>query len=372
MAELTGYYRWTDIWFYWHEAISAVSPEDGPKVKSALAHDALVDVGHPLHPGILPNGQSCLLFSSKQVDYLRYWLHAMEITKTRVPLPYSSCLLLPSELKTVSPVCFKTGGELRMANKVRLRNAQPNTRRLTFERVRNLYKRGTASWVAIDFEEWEHDHSVITELGVSAIHWEGSEEVTEDAHYMISATECRNGKYVADNRTNYDFGKSEVIPTTGFLQVLTDLFERLNTYGPTFLVFHDAHGDLKWGLTLEHIKAPVDSLSGCLPDYLPTAGMFLVDTSDLFATLLTDESFNRHKLEKMCDLLQIPNVGHLHNAGNDAHFTLKALQSMACGPPIDVQREQRWPQHLQSYDGLPLEISEEDEETDDDMGPQFR
>ncbi|KAF8917973.1 hypothetical protein CPB85DRAFT_1374067 [Mucidula mucida] len=386
MTELTGYYRWTDIWFKWQDRLCifglrrnlSINPEDGPKVKSVLAHDALVDSCHPLHPdkprltGILPNGQSRLLFSSKQVDYLRYWLHAMQITKTRVPLPYSNCLLLSSELKAVSPVYFKTGGELRMAHKEieknnkRLKNSNSSltARRDTFERVRNLYSQKKASWIAIDFEEWEYDHTVITELGVSALHWEGSEQVFEDAHYMISATEYRNGKYVADNRTNYDYGESEIIPRNGFLKVITDTFERLSAHGPVFLVFHDANGDLK---TLERINAPMKSLSLLLPDRVPTTGMFLVDTSDLFAALLGDESFNRHKLEKVCHHLQIPKVKHLHNAGNDAHFTLEALRSMAAGAPVDAQREERWPKHIGPRGGLQVEFTEQEEEIDDDM-----
>ncbi|KAF8630314.1 hypothetical protein AX15_003006 [Amanita polypyramis BW_CC] len=51
------------------------------------AHDALVDPSHPLHVdgvsgvqmylGQLHSGETRLLFSSAQVDYVRYWLHAM-------------------------------------------------------------------------------------------------------------------------------------------------------------------------------------------------------------------------------------------------------------------------------------------------------
>ncbi|KAF8989628.1 hypothetical protein BDZ89DRAFT_974678 [Hymenopellis radicata] len=387
MAQLTGYYRWTDIWFNWREqpfflwytlpsnlevdrseAVSAVNPGDGPKVKSMLAHDALVDVEHPLHPGvaevelfigILLNGESRLLFSSKQVDYLR--LHAMQITTTRVPLPYSNCLLLSSELKAISPVYFKTGAELRNAIKVIWKNnkrlkgldARPATSLTAchdvFECVRGLYSQKNASWVAIDFEEWEHDRTVITELGVCAIHWEGSREVSEDAHYMISVRDYRNGTYVADNRTNYNFGDSEIIPRNGFLKVITDTFERLSAYGPLFLVFHDATGDLK---TLEHIGVPTRSLSPLLPDRVPVAGMFVVDTSALFTTLVGDASFKRHKLERVCHLLRIPKVTHLHNAGNDAHFTLEALKSMVSGAPADVQRGERWPEHIDRGGGF--------------------
>lgn len=111
--------------------------------------------------------------------------------------------------------------------------------------------------------------------------------------------------------------------------------------------------------------------------------MFLVDTSDLFAALLGDESFNRHKLEKVCHHLQIPKVKHLHNAGNDAHvsppfmvnavflidlqFTLEALRSMAAGAPVDAQREERWPKHIGPRGGLQVEFTEQEEEIDDDM-----
>ena len=59
--------------------------------------------------------------SSAQVDYIRYWLHAMGLTKEMIPLPYSDCMLLEKDLKNVSPVVFSNGGELRQAHKVRFR-----------------------------------------------------------------------------------------------------------------------------------------------------------------------------------------------------------------------------------------------------------
>lgn len=69
-------------------------------------------------PGTFPSGEARLLFSSKQVDYLRHWLYKMQITKTILPLPYSNCLLVSSELKTISPARYATGGELKKAIKV--------------------------------------------------------------------------------------------------------------------------------------------------------------------------------------------------------------------------------------------------------------
>ena len=123
--------------------------EDGFAVKAILAHDAITHPDHPLriagkqgielfigelatycHPlqpnganhtflsGTLENGEARLLFSSAQVEYIRYWLHAMGFTKELIPLPYSDCLLTSSRLQNHSPVVYKTGTELRNALKV--------------------------------------------------------------------------------------------------------------------------------------------------------------------------------------------------------------------------------------------------------------
>lgn len=68
--------------------------------------------------GTFVTGESRLLFSSAQVDYIRYWLHTMQLTKDIIPLPYSDCLLTESNLRNVSPVVYNDGGSLRNALKV--------------------------------------------------------------------------------------------------------------------------------------------------------------------------------------------------------------------------------------------------------------
>lgn len=65
-------------------------------------------------------GESRLLFSSAQVDYIRYWLQATGLTKEMIPLPYSDCLLVASDLRNVSTVIYKDGFALRNALKVPL------------------------------------------------------------------------------------------------------------------------------------------------------------------------------------------------------------------------------------------------------------
>jgi hypothetical protein len=176
--------------------------------------------------GQLHSGETRLLFSSAQVDYVRYWLHAMGLTKTRIPLPYSDCMLTNGELKNISQVEYKDGGSLRSAIKVsfatcawiplkcsvpqkidkinkRLKGSNPllSGRREIFERVRALWQEKKGVWCAIDFEAWEYDHQMITECGWRLVHWENGQEVEEANHLIVKEHEKYvNRKYVPDFR----------------------------------------------------------------------------------------------------------------------------------------------------------------------------
>lgn len=66
----------------------------------------------------MPSGQARLLFSSAQVEYIRYWLHSMQLTKTLIPLPSSDYLLTASTLRNWSPVIYKDADALKKALKV--------------------------------------------------------------------------------------------------------------------------------------------------------------------------------------------------------------------------------------------------------------
>lgn len=57
-----------------------------------------------------------------------------------------------------------------------------------------------------------------------------------------------------------------------------------------------------------------------LPTTMPDTGLFVVDTSDLFAALEGAESADRRALGRVCNLMQIP-TSNLHNAGNDAYVS---------------------------------------------------
>jgi len=72
------------------------------------------------------------------------------------------------------------------------------------------------------------------------------------------------------------------------------------------------------------VSAPIEGLSYDPPSNSPTTGLFVVDTSDLFAALEGEGYGNRRSLERMCNFLRIP-TQYLHNAGNDAHVGLVSV-----------------------------------------------
>ncbi|TFK75817.1 hypothetical protein BDN72DRAFT_785842 [Pluteus cervinus] len=357
---ITGYYRYTDIWFDWHKALP--NPEDSNPLKAALSHDSITHPDHPLHVegvegvqlymGTLHTGESRLLFSSAQVDYVRYWLHAMKLTNEMIPLPYSDCLLTLSDLKFVSKVTYPDGSSLRGAIKAidkmnkKLKGNNPTLahRRQIFEQARSLWDSKRGSWLAIDFENWERENKLITEFGWRLIQWNEKKEVETHGHWIVQEHETyRNGTYVPDRRYNYNFGASEKVTKATLRRKTHDLIAPLAKEGPLYLVFHDHKQDIKY---LESLEAPIDSRSIILPDpgNTPTTGIFVVDTTDLFAALEGEDAANNNKrsLEQVCRHLRI-STENLHNAGNDAYYTLEAARSMASGGPVDLQREERWP-----------------------------
>ncbi|KAF5333090.1 hypothetical protein D9611_002437 [Ephemerocybe angulata] len=390
---LTGYYRYTDIWFDWSSQVP--NPEDGVVLKAMLAHDALCHPEHPLHIdgvegaqlyiGIFEEtGEARLLFSSKQVDYIRYWLHAMGMTHSPIPLPYSDCLLTKGELRSVTTANYKDGGALRRAikdierNNKRLKGLNPTleAKRQNFERVRSLWAAKKGAWLAIDFEAWEMDHTVVTEFGWDMVCWKNGEKIENRGHIIVQeARGYTNSKYVPDYRYKYleGLGKSETVKRVELKARIANLIDDAAKYGPVYLVFHDNNQDLKY---LKQLGVEL-TVTHLIPDTAPEEGRIIVDTSDLIGALLGEDTGNRRGLEKTCRLLQQDTLW-LHNAGNDAHYTLSVMVAMASGDHVDKQRDQRWPNqtgpsltvrvHPRQEEGSDYESDDDD---DEDVGPRL-
>jgi len=75
----------------------------------------------------------------------------------------------------------------------------------------------------------------------------------------------------------------------------------------------------------------------------------------------------RRSLDRVCRLLGIT-TSYLHNAGNDAHYTLLAAIEMASGDPVDMQRDKRWPGRTENAgpggQGVKVQFDEQQDESD--------
>lgn len=368
---ISGYYRFTDVFFEWAKAIP--NEDDRGPLKAMISHTALVHPEHPLRePGAdgiklyiatFPSGESRPVFSSAQLEFIQQWLFAMGLTKEPIPLPASDWMILRDDMASLSPEIFSSAEHLKKTiktiekNNKRLKgsgNALLTARRLKFERVRELWAQKAGTWLAIDIEAWERQHTVLTEFGWSRIRWVNGELVADKAHWIVKEHRdaYRNGTYVKDRRMWYDYGKSDLIPKRELKQRVSELFSECTATGPLFLVFHDASQDIKYLQSPTYtppIQAPITNLSSILPDSTPKEGMFIIDTAELFSALEGETSRNRRSLERTCQLLRVMkqeplmNLDNLHNAGNDAHATMLCLKAMALGDSIDTQREKRWP-----------------------------
>ncbi|KAI0092013.1 hypothetical protein BDY19DRAFT_990761 [Irpex rosettiformis] len=372
---VTGYYRLTDIVWEWHQVLP--DPTDIGPLKAVIGWEALVHPDHPLRKpdqdglelfiGMFENGEARLLMSSAQVSYISYYLHAMGLTKQPIPIPSSRYLIKRSTLKSCAPDYYNTAAALRKsmksidkANK-RLRglgvaNNRLTGRRMDFERVRSYWvsKRGT--WIAFDFESWEREHSMLLEVGWSLLRWDaGGKETNKPAHLIVKERmQYQNGTYVQGNRDHYNFGQSEQVHKSVVKDRVRSIINEAQERGPVFLVFHDSSQDIK-DLTREDVAGHITGLSYRLPDQAPSTGTFVVDTVDLFAALEGNTGANKWSLEQTCRQLQVLPLENLHNAGNDAHYTMLALKSMAEGGPLDSQRQQRWPAYI-SVSGLGADL----------------
>lgn len=115
-----------------------------------------------------------------------------------------------------SPSMYKDASTLKRAikliekNNKRLKGTEPMlaARRLGFEKVRTYWGDKKGTWLAVDFEAWDRDHTVLTEFGWSLVKWEKKnkgegvavEGVEERGHLIVQQHRKYTQTYVPNNR----------------------------------------------------------------------------------------------------------------------------------------------------------------------------
>ncbi|CDO92711.1 unnamed protein product [Kluyveromyces dobzhanskii CBS 2104] len=180
--------------------------------------------------------------------------------------------------------------------------------------------------MSIDIEAWEKNPSIVTEIGIAI--WdpridEGRYSISgptfENHHILIDQSlPLRNTQFMPDHKYQYLLGRTKIMDIKHcqiFIQNLIDnyMVTNIDQSKPTgyqrAFVGHGFSGDLKWLKTLQ-LR---------IPDDVP-----IFDTMKLFQSVYGSTGSG---LGKALRLLQIPH-SYLHNAGNDAYYTLRLLLHM--------------------------------------------
>ncbi|KAJ9075120.1 hypothetical protein DSO57_1039255 [Entomophthora muscae] len=162
---------------------------------------------------------------------------------------------------------------------------------------------------AVDVESFEKNHSIILELGW--IIFDVLNQRFYNRHIVIKEYQhVRNYKYVPDCKDKFMFGKSEFLSEEEAKRVLQN---EIDTLAPNLaMICHGLSSELKYfqkmGLRLRHT--------------------YEFDTNELHHSLFNDHG----KTISLLNLLNKYNIEsqYLHNAGNDAHYTLLVFLAM-CG-----------------------------------------
>ncbi|KAL8277378.1 hypothetical protein RQP46_010218 [Phenoliferia psychrophenolica] len=196
------------------------------------------------------------------------------------------------------------------------------------ERVREAWNKarmvdGAATFLALDVETWEHDHDLLTEFGWSLVQFSGGKEVARTVEHIVVQENAhrRNGRYCPDARDHFDFGTTRTLPQAQLLSTLSSLFSS-STSTPLYLIAHDPRSDL---VALSLLGIPTTPFLPSVPSPPPTTGIFILDSQDLYCGLVREKG--KRKLELCASQLDVQ-TRRLHNAANDAKYTLDIFERM--------------------------------------------
>ncbi|OQO03301.1 hypothetical protein B0A48_11557 [Cryoendolithus antarcticus] len=190
-------------------------------------------------------------------------------------------------------------------------------------------------FIAIDVEAWEQNHAYITEVGVATLDTRDLKAVDagmngKNWHSYIRGRHFRTKEYMNPSYTNnrhvqgcpnaFRFGRSEVVSKKDIPSVLTSCFHHPFSSGSTdfdkdevrqiVLLGHDTKTDIDYchqmGFSVKN--------RGNLCDVMDTAAMYRHYSKEA----------NPRKLGSVLEAFEIDGWS-LHNAGNDAVYTVQAM-----------------------------------------------
>ncbi|KAH6850279.1 hypothetical protein B0I37DRAFT_110372 [Chaetomium sp. MPI-CAGE-AT-0009] len=200
-------------------------------------------------------------------------------------------------------------------------------------------------FVAIDLEAWEQDHGLITEVGIAMLDTTELRGIAPGDNgqnwlQLINARHIRvkenswatNSRYVQGCADRFDFGTTEFVEESLIPDLIKDVVDRATFANggaprPVVLVFHESSADIKY---LKYLSYYVEAARNVID---------VADTREMHQYLV--RSNDSASLASVLGYLDIP-YRYLHNAGNDAVYTLQAMVGLAVkkmGMSLETQKD---------------------------------
>ena len=192
---------------------------------------------------------------------------------------------------------------------------------------------------SFDIEAFEKDNNIVTEVGISIFdpreNITGMVPITRNFHIIVSeALSLRNKRWVCDMKECYLLGQSVVLSlneTVEFVQSLINYYmvetpDATSKSWNRAYVGHNIDGDISW-LQKIGVQIPfANKLNRTLiDDPKQTVKVpYVLDTMKLYNFCYGSNGCSLGKILRLFGLTH----AFLHNAGNDAHYTLKLLMHM--------------------------------------------
>ncbi|EPB86785.1 hypothetical protein HMPREF1544_06401 [Mucor circinelloides 1006PhL] len=176
-------------------------------------------------------------------------------------------------------------------------------------------------FVSIDIEAYEKDHSILLEIGWSM--YDASTNTCMDQHYINDQyRHLLNGQFVEDQKERFNYGTSVWCSLKqALIELRKDLDWAVKRDGGFVLVGHGLDSDLKY-LAEQNFLWP-GRHGGDVASIEDSAKVTILNTDTIYGASIND-LHNPPSLGRTLALFHI-DTWNLHNAGNDAHYTLLLL-----------------------------------------------
>lgn len=220
-------------------------------------------------------------------------------------------------------------------------------------------KPNAITFVCIDMEAYEFNQNRITEIGISTLDTQHASSIAPGpqakgwVQYLktrhIRIEECKhlvNSRHIQGCPDYFDFGESEWLSQHKIIAFLTAIFTEAQQLrdGKTILrvlVGHNIESDIQYMM-----KSGFDVLAH-ISDR--------IDTQDLNKAIRRD---NRSRNLGALLLEYHIKADHLHNAGNDAHYTLRLLLAICEAQYSWPKSSEQWNQEMQRQIKKEIELAE--------------